>query len=68
MPKPLNHKLNAPFHLGSYLHHAKTLTPLMMNIFTYVLAEESKGRAEGPCKGHNLTPQQIKAFNTLDKL
>jgi hypothetical protein len=66
--KPLNHKLNAPFHLGFYLHHVKTLAPLMMNIFIYALDGESKGSAKRPYKGHNLTFQQIEAFNTLDNL
>jgi hypothetical protein len=40
----------------------------MMNIFTYVLVEESKGNVEGPYKGHYLTPQQIETLDTLDKL
>jgi hypothetical protein len=53
---------------GSYLHHSKTLVPLMMNIYTNVLDEESKGSAKRPCKGHNLNPQQIETLYTLDKL
>lgn len=40
----------------------------MMNIYTYILGEESRGNVERPCNEHDLTPQQIETLYTLDKL